>query len=348
MWQIVNRTPFTADFSWVRDGDGNKIWLVVAKATFDVLQDGSCRLAAQMVPVCQMAEPYGEFGATSLRYDADLAGIKPATDVMVIGDAIAPGGRAVTALDVSLHVATISKCLRVTGDRVWVQGVTAGVEMTAPQPFVRMPIVYERAFGGWDRSARDPRDHRLYDLNPVGRGFSLHPESLVGTLAPNVEYQDSRITTWRDRPIPAGFNAIDYAWSPRRELAGTYDEAWLLERAPMWPLDFRPHYHNSAPADQQINGYLSGGERVDIFNMSDSGHLSFWLPNVRLAFRTRIGRERIDSQGQLCTVTVAPNLPRVSMAWQTSVVRNRDEDALDDTVIFEDFSFLEHAGASAS
>ena len=150
----------------------------------------------------------------------------------------------------------------------------------------------------------------------------------MGMPLPNIENPNQPIAVWKDRPAPAGFNAIDCAWSPRRELAGTYDEHWRRTRFPSWAQDFDPRYHNYAPKDQQVDGYLIGGERVDVTNMSEQGTLSFHIPEVRLAFRTRFGPERIDHQGQLCTGIVEPNVPRVILAWQTSLICNRREDQL--------------------
>jgi hypothetical protein len=334
MWLIANKTAFAADSAWVLDQAGNKIWLVVVKATFAIQPDGSCRLAAGNEPVRQMAEAYGEFGQSSLRYEADLAGVKPATDILVHGDAIAPKGKRVAALDVSLRVGPIKKHLRVTGDRSWEKGVL-GIRMSAPQPFERMPLVYERAYGGWDRSHSDVEQHRLEGRNPVGTGFAVREENCVGMPLPNIEDPDQLIGAWKDRPSPAGFNAIDCAWSPRRELAGTYDEHWRRTRFPRWAADFDSRYHNCAPRDQQSENYLVGGERVDVLNMSENGSLSFQIPKVRFCFRTRFGHERVDHEGQLCTVIVEPNVSRVILAWQTSIICNRRDDQLDETLVVE-------------
>lgn len=334
MWLVANQSPFAADSRWVMDKAGNKVWLVVVKATFDINPDGICHLASSNDPVRQLAVPYGEFGQSSLRYETDLFGVKPTTDVLVQGDAIAPRGRAVTALDVSLRIGPIDKRLRVTGDRNWEGGVL-GLRSSSPEPFVRMPLVYERAYGGWDRSARDVKQHRLDERNPVGTGFAVRAENCKGMSLPNIEYPDQLIVDWKSRPTPAGFNVVDCAWSPRRELAGTYDESWRRDRFPSWAADFDARYNNCAPRDQQLLGYLTGGERVEIINMSDSGELSFQIPKVRLGFRTRFGSERIDHEGQLCTVIVEPNVPRVVLAWQTSIIRNRRTDDLDETLVVE-------------
>ncbi len=335
MWLVDNKTPFAADYAWVLDQAGNKIWLVVVKATFAIQPDGSCRLTGAQEPVRQIADAYGEFGQSSLRYEADLAGVKPATDILVHGDAVAPKGKKVTALDVGLRVGSTNKWLRVTGDRIWEEGALGGIKMSAPEPFERMPTLYERAYGGWDRSASDAAEHRLEGRNPVGTGFAIREEACVGMRLPNIENPDQMIGAWQDRPAPAGFNAIDCAWSPRRELAGTYDDEWRRARFPSWAEDFDPRYHNCAPRDQQSDRFLAGGERVDVTNMSERGTLSFQIPTVRLAFRTRFGHERIDHDGQLCTVIVEPNVPRLILAWQASIICNRRADELDETLVVE-------------
>ena len=336
MWLITNKTPFASDFAWVLDKSGNKIWLVVVKATFNIQPDGSCCLAGTGEPVLQMAQSYGEFGQSSLRYEADLLGVKPTTDILVHGAAITPKRKRVTALDVSLRVGPINKRLRVTGNRVWDKGLL-GVRMSAPEPFDEMPLTYERAYGGWDRSAEDGKLHRLEGRNPVGTGFAVRTENCPALPLPNIEYPDQLIGSWKDHPSPAGFNAVDCAWSPRCELAGTYDENWLRTRFPSWAEDFDPHYRNCAPQDQQSKNYFVGGEPVEDFNMSEKGALSFQIPKVHLSFRTRFGRKCVDHEGQLCTVIVEPNVPRVILAWQTSLVCNRRADQLDETLVVQKF-----------
>lgn len=334
MWHVANQTPFAADYGWVMDKNGNKIWLVVVKATFDIQPDGRCLLAAENEPVRQVAQPHGEFGKSSLQYETDLAGVKPTTDVLVYGDAMVPKGRFATSLDVSLRAGTLQKRLRVTGDRFWESGVF-GLRMSESKPFERMPITYERAYGGWDRSAAQPEDHRLEERNPVGTGFALRVENCEGMRLPNIEYPDQLISDWKDHPAPAGLNAVDCAWLPRRQLAGTYDDAWRRNRFPLWAEDFVPLYHNSSPIDQRPEQYFSGGEHIEVTSMSESGTLGFDLPKINLAFRTRFGSERVDREGQLCTVIIEPNVPRVMLAWQAALVCNRRADELDETLVVE-------------
>lgn len=335
MWAINNTTPYLAEGTWVQDKDANKIWLVVVKATFDVLPDGSIRLAGDQAPVLRIGKPFGEFGKSSLDCEADLLGLKLGTDLLVNGSAWVPRGGRVSTMDIQVAVGSMKKRLRVFGDRFWERNSARAVAISAPHPFESMPIQYERAYGGWDRHAPDPVDHRLDARNPVGTGFVLRSENCIGMRLPNVEYLGQLIGSWKDRPAPAGLNAIDCSWSPRRELAGTYDEGWRQNRFPFWAEDFDPHYNNCAPKDQQPGRFLTGGEPVELLNLSPGGRLAFNLPRIYPVFRTRFGSKRVDHPGQLCTVIIEPDTPRVIMAWQTSLVCNRRIDDLDETVVRE-------------
>lgn len=335
MWAVINTTRYAAERTWVQDKDANKIWLVIVKATFDIHPDGTCQLAKEQVPVLRMGEPQDEPGSSSLRYDGDLLGVKPCTDVLVLGSAWAPPGTRTTGVDVQVVVGPIKKRLRVLGDRRWERTIVGGLAPSSPQPFESMPIVYERAFGGWDQSSANPAEHRLDARNPVGTGFSVRRENAVDRSLPNIEFADEPITSWNDRPRPAGLNAVERHWSPRRELAGTYDASWKARRFPLWAEDFDPRFNNCAPPDQQVSGFLRGGELIDLTHLTPAGRMTFRLPRVYPFFESRFGPERVEHRAQLCTVIVEPDVSRVIMAWQTSFVCNHRVDELDATVVTE-------------
>lgn len=335
MWMVINRTPYAAERSWIQDKDANKIWIVVVKATYDIQADGSLKLSDEQVPVLRMGQPYGELGKSSLIYEADLLGLKPATDILVKGSAWAPGGKPTRSMDVQLMIGPVKKQLRVFGDRFWEKSMIGGPTISDAKAFESVPIIFEKAYGGWDRSASDFLEHRLEERNPVGTGFALNAQSCAGMKLPNIEYPDQLISSWKNRPTPAGLNVIDCSWLPRRKLAGTYDDKWRQDRFPLWAEDFDPHYNNCAPVDQQAKSYLRGGEIVELTNLSPSGRLYFNLPKVYPFFVTRFGRERVEHRGQLCTIIIEPEVPRVIMAWQTSLICNQRVDELDETVVTE-------------
>lgn len=333
MWSIANITDFPAAGSWVQDKAANKIWLVCVRASFDIRPDGSVAPSADQSPPLLQGQPFDGDFANSLVYESDFFGPKPCTDVLVNGSAWAPSGRPATEVDVGLAVGPIRKRLRVFGDRWWSVNLAGAPAIAAPEPFLRQPIRYEHAFGGWDRSSADPADHRLEARNPVGQGLVLNPARALGRKLPNIEDPADPITAWHHRPAPAGLNAIACHWSPRRELAGTYDAAWLRQRFPLWAEDLDPRYYCCAPADQQVAGYLKGGEPVQLVNLSPHGPIQFRLPRLVFGFSTRMRREVLHHRGVLATVILEPDFPRVIMIWQSALLCNHRIDDLDQTTV---------------
>lgn len=332
MLAIDNRTLFAAERTIVMDKTGEKSWVVVVKATFLVRKDGTTELAEEQLPPLYSAEHHGDPGSSSIRYEADMIPSKQGTDVIVNALAYSPHGKAVDLVDVAMMVGPLQKRLRVFGDRVWDGGLT-GMIASTPIRFDRKPIVFERAFGGWDKSDPDPQRHRLYSPNPIGTGFATRSSQLVGQLLPNVELPAQLISRWDDRPPPAGFGAIASYWSPRLERGGTYDDAWLKSKFPLLPDDFDPRFHQCALPDQQVAGYLRGGEGVSLLNLTESGVLSFTLPKVALAFTTRFGKEQEEHRATLQSVVIEPEVPQVIMVWHSALACHHRLDDLDVTII---------------
>ncbi len=319
MWAITNETPFAAERAWVRDKNGAEVWLVAVKGTFDIKPDESLQLAEEQEEVNIAPMFRGDPEITSLLCDTDLPHKKQNTDILVEGHAYAPNGKPVKKIDVSLKVANIKKKLRVTGDRVW-QRSLLGVTLTRPQPFVTMPITYERAFGGTDETAKKEKHHRWDLRNPVGCGFATKANHLIGKPAPNIEDPSSLVSNRKHKSRPAGFGPIAGHWSPRRELTGTYDEKWENNRLPLLPDDFNESYYQCAPEDQKASGYIRAGESFELYNMTPAGVLKFRLPRVSIGFTTHFDDGSSEEHRPvLHTVIVKPDFPRVVMVWHTSL-----------------------------
>ena len=69
------------------------------------------------------------------------------------------------------RVGTLEKTVHVSGERTWFKRIGGGIGTERPEPFERIPLVYERAFGGWDRTHAKPEKHTFEPRNPVGRGL---------------------------------------------------------------------------------------------------------------------------------------------------------------------------------
>lgn len=329
MWQVDNRTPFAAERGWVRDREGTEIWLVAVKATFDIKSDGSTEIAKDQPPVLRVPEYFGEPGKSSIKYEADLILTKTTTDILVIGHAYAPKEVPVSELDVGFRVGSVKKILKVYGDRKW--GVFG---LSEPKSFVKMPLVYERTFGGVDHASDHPE--RDWDWrNPVGTGFAIKKSHLEGVPMPNIEYPNQLIRSWNDRPFPASFGPIASHWQPRAAFAGTYDEKWIKTRQPLLPEDFDERYFQCAPVDQQTPQFLRGGEPVVLLNLSTGGELRFLLPKAYLGFETRFydGSKEIHKTRRLHTVILEPDYPRVSVVWHSALPCHFKVQKLERTIV---------------
>jgi hypothetical protein len=318
MWVAENKTPYAADRNFTVDREGRTLWLVAVKGSYLIKPDGSAVPAPEQVPVRPELKHRGDALATSLLYESDLTFPKAGTDVLLEGHAYAPGGRDATQVDVMMQVGRIKKIARVWGDRAWTPGLL-GLKLSDPLPFRKMPLTWERAYGGTDQISDNQKLHDWEPRNPVGTGFGTQSEHVVGRKAPNVEDPAHLISSWKDRPRPMGFGPVARHWLPRRKHAGTYDEKWEKERLPLPPKDFDEKFNQCAPEDQQAAGFLRGGEAVELFNLSASGYLKFTLPRPALRFETRMGAERIEHEASLYTVILEPDVPRVILLWLTSL-----------------------------
>lgn len=330
MWAIKNHTAYAADRTWVRDKDGAHHWVVAAKATFDITAKG-LRLADDQPPPFLEPQYTGEPGASSLRYDADLVPRKPTTDLIVNACAHAPRGRAAASVVVGLRAGTLRKELVVHGPRVFYQG-TAGITPSSALPFTHHPITYEWAYGGTGAVDPDPRRQRIDLRNPVGKGVAARPADLVNQPAYRVEYPGSTPS----KAGPAGFGPIASHWSPRRELAGTYDEQWERSRKPLLAADYDERFVLCSPVDQRPAQHLRGGEPIELVNMTPEGVLSIQVPKIYLTFSTRFGPRNKEHRSKVACVVIEPEERRLAVVWQTTLpVGATEVDYLDETIIRE-------------
>jgi hypothetical protein len=320
---VENRTPFDAATHVQMDQRGQEALLVVMSATFAGRDGDSLDLASEQVPMCFADESFGEPGRSSIMIEADIALVKPRVDVIVVGAAHAPAGRPAQAVMVGLRVATIHKWLKVTGDRAAADALLGG-----PTPFTRMPIVYERAFGG------STEDGDVYAENPVGVGYrgARSPDPTVTTEAPNVEYPDRQPSGRGDHLLPAGFGVIARHWAPRVALAGTYDQAWLDTTWPLPPSDFDPLFNQAAPADQQIRS-LSDGEMVELTNLTESGLWRFRLPRLDVPVRLMFDDRVEDRDPRVDTVLIDTERRTVTLKSRFTITKVRNAPRLREIVM---------------
>jgi hypothetical protein len=306
MLQLHNSSPLVPAIFGFPDARGVDTLIVAVKASFEL--SDSPRLAAEQRPVALTDEHYGDAATSSLRVPSEAHLAKPGTDVILIGHARAPRGQPVSELDVGVQVGERIAVARVYGDRVWTQG-RRGLVPGAAQPFVNMPVIYERAFGGPGTA------------NPVGVGALAGRSELelLGHAAPNLDDPRAPLGSLGQSPTPVGFGAIAPSWPTRAAHAGTYDQRWQTARAPYLPLDFDARYFHVAPPGLIFESPLRGGEPIVLYGFHPERRLQFSLPRCRLDVRARVAGSEQRLQPALDLVLLEPDELRFTMTWRASL-----------------------------
>lgn len=307
---LQNDTDFLAEPHPLVDRDGETL-VAIVKATFELVAgpprgaDGSfaCAPKPRRRPIRAADVPWGEPEKSSVLYPSDLCVHKPATDVIVVARAHAPGGEPVPTFDAGVKLGKVQKVVRITGPRVF---AGSGDTVTRPRPLRALDVRYDFAFGG----SQQGEDDFVEDVrNPVGLGVALDPATLDGTPAPQIEDPLDPVESARKGltgawPKPAGLGAVGRHWEARRDLWGTYDAAWLERRAPLPPRDFDERANQAATPELIHSPPLHGGEEGALTNLVE-GHpsLGFVLPKIalRISFRVK-GREPVVIEPPIDTV----------------------------------------------
>jgi hypothetical protein len=318
---IENKTPFALETLFVSDEEGRPLLVPLVQATYEIVSGRSLVLADQQPPPSLTGERWDSRAeVSSYKVEPAYAFIKPATDVVLVAHAQDPV-RPVPELQVTFRVGPVGKVLRVVGDRFWVRSAGA-TGATRPLPFTRLPLSYERAFGGWDPSHPDPAHHTFEPRNPVGMGFRASGSRFEeGVQLPNIEDPGDPVRRWGQVVSPAGVGFLSPDWQPRAAFAGTYDEAWTKDRMPLLPKNFDRRFFNAASPGLMAPGYLRGDEPVLVENASPHGRLSFRLPGISPP-RCRVElamREDAELELRLDTVLVDADADRVHLLYRAHV-----------------------------
>lgn len=257
----------------------------------------------------------------------DLGMPKLRGEVLVHGRACAPGGVPVPAMQVSVELGGMRKALVVHGDRHWqFEGRLVGrLGISEPEPFVEMPLGWERAFGGPGFAA-----------NPLGKGWLPAKSEVHLQPLPNIELPDQMMTRPDQCPVPGGLAPWELTWPQRGAGSGSYDEAWLADHAPGLPPDADWAMFNAAPLDQRRDGFFAGGEALKIAGMHPGRPIiAGRLPRLRpRAFVTRDGEAPVFSELPLTleTVWLFPHALTGIVAWR-GVVPVAEDDGADVTAL---------------
>jgi uncharacterized protein YjbI with pentapeptide repeats len=251
---------------------------------------------------------YDNDPSRSLWISGELAPYLRSVDVVFTGHAHAPQGRPATAVAARIAVAgerlLLDKTVHVYGDYP-APGAPA-------RPFQWMPVVYERALGGFG-----------WAENPIGTG----PRAAFGEAAamPNVV---DPVKAGR----PAGFGPIARSWPVRKRLLGSLPRQSLDGPVAEIPEGFDWSYFQAAPRDQRIE-HLRGDETIILEGLDAAlprlvmrlpglrgQAFVYWIPPGATALSApspialRADTLRLDGDRRRCTVLFRGSFPVESEA----------------------------------
>jgi len=319
--ELINATKMQAGYTLGMDPDGRERLVVVVKGTFRIPEaKGEPELADEQVPLVMADEFTGEPGSSATLHESDYAPFKPRCDVLLNGSAHAPQGRPAKEVRVGLRVGSMQKSFNVVGDRHWDKGLLS-VAPSHPVAFTRMPISYDRAYGGQDADEKHPKKKRAFMDNPIGVGYYplTKGKALVGKPLPNTEEPGRRVKSRSGKYRPMSLGPIGRNFRCRMPFAGTYDQNWQDNVFPFLPADFNPLYYQAAPPEQQID-HPGGGEEVELTNLSPRGRDLFRLPKIEVPIEfTNASHERTEKQAVLDTIILEPDEHRFLLVWRASI-----------------------------
>ncbi len=320
--ELINTTGMCAAYTQGVEPSGREWLVVVVKGTFGIPEQAGllARLHPEQMPMVTADTFTGEPGFSAPVQEVDFALRKPRCDILLTGSAWAPHGAPAERVLVGARVGAWQKTFAVVGNRHW--GGLSGTRASAPEPFVKMPISYDRAFGGLDARHEDPAEHGAYMRNPVGRGWHRRLEAryVDGTPLPNTEEKDLPVTAPDGKYAPMAFGPVGRGWASRLPFAGTYDQDWIDNVFPFLPADFQDAYYQAAPLDQQLDYPMPGTLDVALANLTRNGQERFKLPCRELPvtfFRRRGGHEEVKAV--LDTIAFDTDRRLVTLAWRAAM-----------------------------
>lgn len=300
---VTNKTPLALDVS-ISGADENapKYCQVTAKATFQFNTNGDVDIDGQdPVPIYPKDEET-ELGILPCDTRPHVHG---SFSVVVLAAAYNRQPR--RQRKVSLVVGKEQRTLSVTGDRYWVDNRT----MSEPESFSRMPITYDRAFGGSVDVLIDEHSPLTlsWPMNAKGKGFdpTLDFEGLAKATdcpkdypelpadyvryLPNIEEPDEAIVSPEDTPRLAGWGAVmpgDPIYTlPLLENQKTPLEDFEPDEQPIIPKEMLYRCHPVWLISPPEPGAL-----IAFDGLIPEGKASFKLPEMKVEFDYVLGKYR--------------------------------------------------------
>jgi len=327
--------------------EGEYILSVLLKRSYFIVPDGRCVRAEKDFKIVTGDMHYDGPMNSTVQFESDFVPFKLGTDVVLNGNAYAPGGSAVHELTASVLVDSHRKDIAVIGDRVSKFRAGNDPTFTEPEPFTVMPIRYERAYGGVDIYS-DTKMPCPYARNHLGRGFVIaNSKRTVDNLPlPNIEDIADRLMPerlcaghfmhWERQPMPQGFGWYGKCWQPRGALAGVmpadrkYEEQLRAAYTELVPAEQRELYDQTRLPDMNFNffhgaspglalPFLNGNETITTINVTPEGSLAFQLPGELPRIGLDIGFGVQEPPVFLQTVMIRMEERLVDLVWRGAI-----------------------------
>ncbi len=307
--KFINETSASALFRYTDVGPDHLMACVVMRPTFVVR-------GQQLVETPE--DPWREDSPAVIslmrEQPPEAPVLKGGVDLFVLGKVWQLEGRPAPSLTMTIAAGPrFVRRIAVFGRRVW-QNRDGRIVASDPEPFLSMPLTYDRAFGGRTMTQEGTL---VWPANPEGMGLCHSAEDALGKPLPNLEDPDHLIARFEDRPEPVG-TAPYPAKGSLRAMA-----AMDMELNDSDPLQsrvrrIRPHIFNQAhprmvipPADCP-----QPGDRVGVSHADPRGHLLFTMPRYPAFVRVQLEERRYVFPLHLDQIAIFANVGRVMLGYR--------------------------------
>lgn len=303
-------------------------WTCVIKASFEFDKEGNLTPLHEQPPIEEIDQHYGKPLETSLKTANETAPFKTGSELYLYG-AATPHQENQKVMEVKLGMtfpdgSSWQKVLRIFGRRTW-KGMRFTPRVSEPENIgTPVPLKYELAYGGIDNDTGQE-----YEANRAGRGFFSDPTKFSDSELPQIEVGPKFIKSPKDQPSPAGFGPLPVFWSPRKDDAGTLDEA--SAKAGLCPFgdDLKPSFYNVAPRDQRFETELKGGEIITLTGfmpeLPPAKPLKLILPELDHELWKVVGKKQEKIVPVYDTVVIDVDSRTISMIWRAAIPWSRTE-----------------------
>lgn len=245
---------------WSLDKRPQLTLIIKATCSFDL--DGALILADEQPDLVLADEYQGDPESSSLKQCCEIQPFKKNAEFYLFGKAFPEHPKnkvAQTGVKLKGSNWELEKRLLVLGEHHWKRGLS-GITRSKVKPLEPVELQYELAYGGQNRN-----NGQYLMENPAGRGFNPSIWGMNDARAPRIEYENSFQAQINRNARPAGYSPLPIHWVPRSERQGRPISEEALNQT-ICPLGkgFHPNLHHCAPDDQQLPGYLQGGEHVHL------------------------------------------------------------------------------------